>query len=122
MNSPRTSSDSRSGSRARVKSPQQGSGESAPDGPTTSKLRGPPPPPEFDLVAARQLCTTTDEALDGMTDAELKAHIERLEGLEGTAKAVHEYWKERTDEQIKEREAFEGVIENLVKHARKTRK
>lgn len=57
-----------------------------------------------------------------MTDAELKAHVARLEGLEGTAKTVLDYWKERTDEQIKEREAFEGVIENLVKHARKTRK
>ncbi|KAF3768948.1 hypothetical protein M406DRAFT_273487 [Cryphonectria parasitica EP155] len=124
MNSPRTSTDSRrSGSRApsRLKSPQPGQ-ESVPDGPVSSKPRGPPPPPEFDLVAARQLCTTTDEALDGMTDGELKEHIGRLEGLEGTAMAVLEYWKDRTDEQIKEREAFEGVIENLVKHARKTRK
>lgn len=129
MNSPRTSTDSRrSGSRVRNrKSPSQVEADGNGAGPSTSKTssssrRGVPPPPEFDLVAARQLCTTTDEALDGMTDAELKAHVERLEGLDGTAKAVHEYWKERTDEQIKEREAFEGVIENLVKHARKTRK
>lgn len=57
-----------------------------------------------------------------MTDAELQAHVQRLQGLEGTATAVLEFWKERTDEQVKEREAFEGVIENLVKHARKTRK
>ncbi|PSS03602.1 hypothetical protein BD289DRAFT_478436 [Coniella lustricola] len=124
MNSPRTSSDSRrSGSRApsRFKSPQPGQ-ENAADVPPTSKPRGPPPPPEFDLVSAQQLCTTTDEALNGMTDDELKQHIERLQGLEGTAALVLDYWKERTDEQIKEREAFEGVIENLVKHARKTRK
>lgn len=91
------------------------------EGTSTSK-RGKAPPPEFDLVAARQLCTTTDEALDGMTDEELQAHVQRLQGLDGTANAVLEYWKTRTDEQIAEREAFEGVIENLVKHARKTRK
>lgn len=124
--SPRTSSDSRrSGSRApsRVKSPRpgDGSGNNSDAGPT-SKRRGAPPPPEFDLVAARQLCATTDEALDGMTDAELQAHAKKLEGLEGTATAVLEYWKVRTDGQLAEREAFEGVIENLVKHARKTRK
>lgn len=124
MNSPRTSTDSRrSGSRAphRLKSPKPGEAESAGAGPSTGK-RGKAPAPEFDLVAARQLCTTTDEALDGMTDEELKEHVKRLQGLEGTANAVLEYWKARTDEQIAEREAFEGVIENLVKHARKTRK
>lgn len=133
MNSPRTSSDSRSGSRnpsSRAKS--SGSGDGGGGGTSgggagasnssSGKRRGAPPPPDFDLVAARQLCATTDEALDGMTDAELQAHVGSLEGLEGTAKAVLEYWQQRTDEQIKEREAFEGVIENLVKHARKTRK
>lgn len=134
--SPRTSSDSRrSGSRpSRHKSPKSGETGSAGGGvggttgsegagsTTASKRRGVQAPPEFDLVAARQLCATTDEALDGMTDAELQAHVQRLQGLEGTATAVLEFWKERTDEQIKEREAFEGVIENLVKHARKTRK
>lgn len=141
VHSPRTSSDSRrSGSRpSRLKSPRSGGGAGTPPGgtgtgagsdaggggggtTTTSKRRGAPAPPPFDLVAARQLCTTTDEALDGMTDAELQAHVQRLQGLEGTATAVLAFWKERADEQIKEREAFEGVIENLVKHARKTRK
>jgi len=38
------------------------------------------------------------------------------------AKEVLEYWTKRTDEKLGDREAFEGVIENLVKHARKTRK
>lgn len=126
MNSPRTSTDSRrSGSRAPnpSKSPKPGDAEGAGGaGSSSTGKRGKAPPPEFDLVAARQLCTTTDEALDGMTDEELKAHVARLQGLEGTANSVLEYWKARTDEQIAEREAFEGVIENLVKHARKTRK
>jgi phytoene/squalene synthetase len=72
-------------------------------------------------VAAKQLCTTTDEALDGMTDAEMRAHVVRLGQLEETAKEVLEFWTKRTDEKIGDREAFEGVIENLVKHARKVR-
>jgi len=35
---------------------------------------------------------------------------------------VLEYWLKRRDGQIGEKEAFEGVIENLVKHARQVRK
>lgn len=48
--------------------------------------------------------------------------MERLQGMEGMAKEVLEYWMKRTDEKLGDREAFEGVIENLVKHARKVRK
>ncbi|KAG5956466.1 hypothetical protein E4U58_006578 [Claviceps cyperi] len=93
--------------------------------PTSSglkKRKGPPPAPELDLVAARYLCTTTDEALGGMTNEELQKHVEQLEAMQGTAQAVLEYWQRRADERIGDREAFEGVIENLVKHARKFRK
>lgn len=57
-----------------------------------------------------------------MTDDELKTHVSKLEELDGLAKVAHEYWKKKTDEKIGDREAFEGVIENLVKHARKVRK
>jgi len=53
---------------------------------------------------------------------ELKAHVKKLEEMQGTAKEVLEYWTKRTDEKLGDREAFEGVIENLVKHARKVRK
>ncbi|KAJ3520488.1 hypothetical protein NM208_g13687 [Fusarium decemcellulare] len=122
--SPRTSSDSRSVSRLR-----QGEGNNSSTSVDTQgrpsasrKRKGPPPQPELDLVAARHLCMTTDEALNGMTDDELKAHVAKLEGLEGAAKEALEYWQKRTDEKIGDREAFEGVIENLVKHARKVRK
>ncbi|KAF4983005.1 hypothetical protein FZEAL_1477 [Fusarium zealandicum] len=122
--SPRTSSDSRSVSRLR-----QGDGNNSSTSVDTQgkpsaskKRRGPPPQPELDIVAARYLCMTTDEALDGMTDEELKAHFAKLQGLEGVAKEALEYWQKRTDEKIGDREAFEGVIENLVKHARKVRK
>ncbi|KAF7540662.1 hypothetical protein G7Z17_g12140 [Cylindrodendrum hubeiense] len=122
--SPRTSSDSRSVSRLR-----QGEGNTSSTSvdtqgkPSVSKKRkGPPPQPELDLVAARYLCLTTDEALNGMTDGELKTHVAKLEAMEWVAKEALEYWKKRTDEKIGDREAFEGVIENLVKHARKVRK
>ncbi|QPH01637.1 hypothetical protein C2857_005840 [Epichloe festucae Fl1] len=122
--SPRTSSDSRSTSRLR-----QGEGNTSSTSvdtqgkPTGSKKRkGPPPEPDLDLVAARYLCMTTDEALDGMTNEELKQHVAKLEAMQGTAKEVLDFWRKRTDEKIGDREAFEGVIENLVKHARKFRK
>jgi len=74
------------------------------------------------LVSARQLCIITDEALNGLTNEELKGHVEKLEEMESLAKSVLEYWTKKTDEKIGEREAFEGVVENLVKHARKVRK
>lgn len=76
----------------------------------------------MDLVSAKQLCTTTEEALGGMTDAELRQHVAKLEEMQELANELLDYWKKRTDEKIGDREAFEGVIENLVKHARKTRK
>ncbi|KAI9166965.1 hypothetical protein HJFPF1_03080 [Paramyrothecium foliicola] len=121
--SPRTSTDSRSVSRLK-----QGEGNASSTSVDTQgkpnpsrKRRGPPPQPELDLVAARHLCMATDEALDGMTNDELKEHVAKLEAMQGTAKEVLEYWQKRTDEKIGDREAFEGVIENLVKHARKVR-
>ncbi|KAI0533572.1 hypothetical protein GGR58DRAFT_486078 [Xylaria digitata] len=123
----RTSSDSRSVSRLR-KSDANGSSISVDsqgmEKPRSSskKRKAPHHIPEFDLVTAKQLCATTEEALRGMTDVELQQHVRKLEEMEIMANEVHEYWKRRTDERIGDREAFEGVIENLVKHARKTRK
>lgn len=140
--SPRTSSDSRSNtgaaakdgssaaannSVARLKQSGANGSNSSVDSqgkPSSSsrKRKGPPPPPDLDLVAGQQLCMATDEALDGMTDDELKAHVKQLTSLEVAANEVLEYWTKRTDEKIGDREAFEGVIESLVAHARKTRK
>ncbi|KAF2765480.1 hypothetical protein EJ03DRAFT_369131 [Teratosphaeria nubilosa] len=76
--------------------------------------KGPPPPPDFDLNSARLLCATTVEALRGFIDEGLKAHVARLEVLNREASAVLEYWLVRRDELVREKEAFEGVIENLV--------
>ena len=84
---------------------------------TSSRSRarpGPPPPPDFDLNAASLLCSTTEAALLGMDDAELRDHVAVLGGLNEKASGVLEYWLVRRDEGIKEKEALEGVIENFV--------
>ncbi|KAH6648523.1 hypothetical protein BKA67DRAFT_661490 [Truncatella angustata] len=123
----RASSESRSVSRLRKEGTNDSTasldsqGKEKPRSPS-KRRKGPAPEPALDLVAAKQFCTTTDEALGGMTDEELRTHVNKLEEMENLAKDVLEYWKKKTDEKIGDREAFEGVIENLVKHARKTRK
>ncbi|KAK4141601.1 uncharacterized protein C8A04DRAFT_38992 [Dichotomopilus funicola] len=89
---------------------------------TSSAAHGTSPERLFDSAAALRECSLTDAALDGMTDAELLAHVKRLETMQEKAHTVLAYWQRRTDEKIGDREAFEGVIENLVKHARKVRK
>lgn len=80
--------------------------------PTSQK--GPLPPPDFDLNAATLLCSTTVEALSVYSDPELKDHVFTLEILNKKASTVLEYWLQRVDESLKEKEALEGVIENLV--------
>ncbi|KAI9848310.1 MAG: hypothetical protein M1837_000574 [Sclerophora amabilis] len=86
------------------------------------RRRGPPPAPELDVSSATMLCSTTDAALANLTADELQRHIERLEELTRRASEGLEYWLKRKDGAIGDKEAFEGVIENLVKHARKVRK
>lgn len=81
---------------------------------SSMRRRGPPPPPEFDANAAALICRTTEEALEGMEDGELKAHVTTLEVLNRKSSGVLEYWLQRKDEALKEKEALEGVIENLV--------
>lgn len=124
--SPRTSTDSRSISRLKQNDGNSSStsldSQGRPSRSDSRRRRGPASAPQLDLVAARQLCTVTDEALNGLTLDELSEHVKRLEKLQVTATEVLEYWTKKTDEKLGDREAFEGVIENLVKHARKVRK
>ena len=79
-------------------------------------------PAELDLLAVRRLWATTDAALDGLTDGELKAHVAELQEITQVASGVLEYWLKRRDGLVGEKEAFEGVIENLVSHARRVRR
>lgn len=81
-----------------------------------------PGPPDLDLVAVKRLCATTEEKLDGLTDDELKAHVAELNAYTGRTSELLQYWLKRRDGARKEKEAFEGVIENLVRHARRVRK
>lgn len=60
--------------------------------------------------------------MQGMSDEELKAHVTQLETLVKTADEVLVHWRNKREGAMREKEAFEGVIENLVKHARKVRK
>ena len=56
------------------------------------------------------------------SDEELKEHVFTLEVLNQKASQVLEYWLQRKDEGIKEKEALEGVIENLVGFVKGRRK
>ncbi|KAJ6081780.1 hypothetical protein N7499_006654 [Penicillium canescens] len=89
---------------------------------TSTSRRGAPPPPEMDLSAVRRLCATTDAALSGLTDLELESHVKELEQATQRASSVLEHWLKRRDGLVGEKEAFEGVIENLVSHVRRVRK
>lgn len=83
------------------------------------RSKGPAPPPELDLFAVKRLCATTDAKLDGFTDEELQAHVKQLEATTEKTSELLEYWLRRRDGLRKEKEAFEGVIENLIRHMRK---
>jgi hypothetical protein len=57
-----------------------------------------------------------------MEDGELQGHVVKL-GMENEkASRVLEFWLERRDEGLKEKEALEGVIENLVGFVKGRRK
>ena len=109
-------------SSASIDSTQSGTQREGQRHPRSKKPKGPPPPPELDLAAVKRLCATTEEKLEGFTDAELEAHVKELEDLTTRTSEVLEYWLKRRDGLVKEKEAFEGVIENLVRHARRVRK
>lgn len=85
------------------------------------KRRGPPPPPELDLNSTTMLCSTTDAALQGFSEDELKAHVEKLKRLQDTANEVFGYWQKRMESALGDKDAFEQVIESLVAHAKKLR-
>ena len=113
----------RQGSRVRLKQ-DNGSSMSVDQAPSSKSRRrkGPPAPPALDLQATKILCATTEAALSNMTTSELKEHIQKLQDANAKACEVLEYWLKRRDSAIGDKEAFEGVIENLVKHARRVRK
>lgn len=90
------------------KAKQNGSSSSA------GGRKGPAPPPDFNANEAAMLAKTTDTATEAYSDEELKAHVKRLEELIKDASTVLEYWMKRKESAVGDKEAFEGVIENLV--------
>lgn len=72
------------------------------------------PPPEVDVYATRRLCSITTIALEAYDDDQLVAHVETLESILTTANTVLDYWDKRKQSALGDKEAFEGVIENLV--------
>lgn len=82
----------------------------------------PPHPPSLDFLAVRHLCLTTETALKNMTDAELQTHVQRLDKMTKKAGEVLEYWVKRRDAAMGEKEMFESVVGDLVKHARRVRR
>lgn len=81
-----------------------------------------PNPPPLDLPAIHHLCSTTETALKNMTDAELQGHVRGLEETTKKAGKVLEYWVRRRDAAMGEKEMFESVVGDLVKHARRVRR
>ncbi|EEP76893.1 predicted protein [Uncinocarpus reesii 1704] len=127
-----TTHDASGQSRSRPKKSQEGSDQTARSSTSTdaarsrsrnlpSRRRRQQAPPELDLSAVRRLCATTDAALDGLTDEEMQHHLKTLEEMTVRASEVLEYWLKKRDGQVGEKEAYNGVIENLVKHARQVR-
>lgn len=86
------------------------------------RRRGPAPPPSIDLNSARRICNTTDAALNNFTTDELESHMVTLKAYSESAKDLFEYWTLKRDSAQGEKAAFEEVIENLVKHAKRLRK
>ncbi|KAL8667333.1 MAG: hypothetical protein Q9168_007297 [Polycauliona sp. 1 TL-2023] len=82
----------------------------------------PPHPPPLDSSAVRHLCSTTEAALQNMTNPELEAHVQSLEEMTKKAGEVLEYWVKRRDAAMGEKDMFESVVGDLVKHARRVRR
>jgi hypothetical protein len=76
----------------------------------------------MNIPATKSLCATSDSTLADFSEEELQSHVEQLQSLTHRTGEVLEYWLKRKDGAMGDKEAFEGVIENLVKHARKVRK
>lgn len=77
---------------------------------------------EFDIASAQRLASTTETALDGLTDEELAGHVGVLRTVTQHAGVLLAQWRDKRRNQVENKEAFEGVIENLVRHARQARK
>ncbi|KAL8989709.1 MAG: hypothetical protein Q9177_001467 [Variospora cf. flavescens] len=79
-------------------------------------------PPPLDFPTIGHLCSTTEAALKNMTDVELELHVQNLEEMTRKAGEVLEYWVKQRDAAMGEKDMFESVVGDLVKHARRVRR
>ena len=86
------------------------------DRPSRRKI---PPPPEFEVRAAQQLCQTTRAALEAMDSRELQIHANTIKSHTAAASDLLTYWLEQRDSAKDDKETFEAVVENLVKYHKK---
>ncbi|KAI9665370.1 MAG: hypothetical protein M1831_001808 [Alyxoria varia] len=119
-----TGDSSANGSAAKLK---QKDGSSVPTSSSSSgkadhRRKGQSAAPDFDANLARLLCSRTMEALTNLTDEELQEHTSQLAALKTRASEALQYWLVQRDSANGDKEAFEEVIDNLVKHAKKIRK
>jgi hypothetical protein len=103
--SPRPSADSRNGALGRVKKENASSTSVDSSASKPGKRKGPPPPPQLDISSTTMLCSTTDAALGNFTDAELQAHVKRLEELSERANEVFAYWQKRMESALGDKDA-----------------
>lgn len=68
----------------------------------------------FDINLAARLSSTTDAALLNFTVEELEKHVEILKGIIKEGNSCLEHWTKKKESAKGDKEAFEGVIENLV--------
>ncbi|KAI9892928.1 MAG: hypothetical protein M1814_000812 [Vezdaea aestivalis] len=120
--SPRPSSDGQpSGSLARLKR-SNGSSSSVGSRSKSKQRKSPAVAPQLDKAVVSDLCSYGSDKVQRLSDEELADYVRNLEEQKRQAGIVLEYWLKQKDTALGDKEAFEGVIENLVKHARKIRK
>ena len=78
-------------------------------------------PESLNIPNARILCSTSPLALRNFTEEELREHVKKLEETTALAGEVLTYWLERRNSAVGDKEAFEMVVHNLVKHAKAQR-
>ncbi|CCG82415.1 Putative uncharacterized protein [Taphrina deformans PYCC 5710] len=78
-----------------------------------------PPPPDFEITMARQLCATTREAISAMSERDLEIHVTTLRAHTAAASGLLTYWLEQREAAQSEKDTFEQVVSNLVQYHKK---
>ncbi|EEB07186.1 fungal protein [Schizosaccharomyces japonicus yFS275] len=77
--------------------------------------------PVLDLVQARRLCAVTPEALANRSLEALKQHMAILEETLTTAESLAQFWIDKKDSAVNEKQLYEAVVDDLVHHSKRQR-